>query len=197
MRNFAASSVARIQANFVNGPQTDTDGVDVFVKFEDDYANGVLSAGVEANYVIDYSVAAYTKGGAQIAAAYECAGYFNIENTCRSMPDLKAKAFINYKSDAHNFYGAINYIGSYEDRRKTKAGCGEVLVNGVCTEIAAHTTIDATYTLSWDNQFDMSFSVYNLTDEQPPFTVWEMNYDPNTHSPLGRFFKVGFTYNME
>ncbi len=195
--SFAASSVARIQANFVNGPQTDTDGVDVFVKFEDDYANGVISAGVEANYVIDYSVAAYTKGGAEIAAAYECAGYFNIENTCRSMPDLKAKAFINYKSDAHNFYGAINYIGSYEDRRKTKAGCGEKLVGGVCTEIAAHTTIDATYTLSWDNQFDMSFSVYNLTDEQPPFTVWEMNYDPNTHSPLGRFFKVGFTYNME
>ena len=43
----------------------------------------------------------------------------------------------------------------------------------------------------------MSFSVYNLTDELPPFTYWEMSYDPNTHSPLGRFVKVGFTYNMQ
>ena len=49
----------------------------------------------------------------------------------------------------------------------------------------------------WDDQFDISFSVYNLTDELPPFTVWEMNYDAYTHSPLGRFFKAGFTYRMQ
>ena len=70
---------------------TETDGVDIFVKYEDDYADGVISAGVEAAYVIDYSVDAYSKGGVQVAGAYECAGYFNINNTCRSMPDLKAK----------------------------------------------------------------------------------------------------------
>tara|TARA_B100001057_G_scaffold340653_2_gene341459 strand:- start:5819 stop:8947 length:3129 start_codon:yes stop_codon:yes gene_type:complete len=195
--SFAASSIARIQANFVNGPKTETDGLDVFVKYESDYANGVISSGVEANYVIDYEVDAYFKGGAKIADAFNCAGYFNIEKPCRSMPDLKAKAFLNYKTDAHNFYGAINYVSSYEDRRKTKAGCGKVLVNGVCAEIAAHTTVDATYTYSWDDQFDVSFSVYNLTDEQPPFAIWEMNYDPNTHSPLGRFVKAGFTYRMQ
>ena len=99
------------------------------------------------------------------------------------MPDLKSKAFVNYVTDQHNFYGAINYISSYEDRRSK-------------VEIAPHTTVDATYTYSWDD-FSMSFSAYNLTDEQPPFTLWEMSYDPNTHSPLGRYFKVGFTYNME
>jgi outer membrane receptor protein involved in Fe transport len=103
---------------------------------------------------------------------------------------------VNYKSDAHNLYGAINYVSSYEDRRSTAAGCGKVLTNGICTEIAPHTTVDATYTYTWDNAFDVSFSVYNITDEQPPFTVWEMNYDPNTHSPLGRFIKAGFTYRM-
>ena len=67
---------------------------------------------------------------------------------------------------------------------------------GRVVEIAPHTTVDATYTYSWDD-FNMSFSVYNLTDELPPFTYWEMSYDPNTHSPLGRFIKVGFTYNMQ
>ena len=194
---FSAAEIGRIQANFINGPKTETDGIDVFVKYESDYANGVISAGVEANYVIDYSVDKYMKGAIEIADAYECAGYFNIENTCRSMPDLKAKAFLNYKTDAHNFYGAINYISSYQDRRKTNAGCGKTLVGGVCTEIAPHTTVDATYTFSWDDQFDVSLSVYNITDETPPFTVWEMNYDPNTHSPLGRFIKAGFTYRMQ
>ena len=99
------------------------------------------------------------------------------------MPDLKSKAFVNYDADSHNFYGAINYISSYEDRRDD-------------LEVTAHTTFDATYTYSWDD-FSMAFSAYNLTDEQPPFTSWEMSYDPNTHSPLGRYLKVGFTYNMQ
>ncbi len=181
--SFAASQIARITTPYVNGPETETDGLDIFVKYETDYAAGILSVGAEAAYVIDYSVAAYSKGGAQIAAAYECAGYFNIDNTCRSMPDLKSKAFINYDADSHNFYGAINYISSYEDRRDN-------------LEVTAHTTFDATYTYSWDD-FSMAFSAYNLTDEQPPFTSWEMSYDPNTHSPLGRYLKVGFTYNMQ
>ena len=99
-------------------------------------------------------------------------------------------------------------VSNYDDRRGTLAGCSSIPAlaafgfdrrdaGGVCTEIAAHTTIDATYTYSWGDAFDISFSVYNLTDEQPPFTVWEMNYDPNTHSPLGRFVKAGFTYRMQ
>ena len=186
---FGADEIGRIKSFFVNGPQTDTDGVDIFVKYEDAYADGIMAVGVEAAYVIDYTVAAYSKGGVQVAAAYECAGYFNINNTCRSMPDLKAKAFLNYTTDEHNLYGAINYISSYQDRRATG-------LLGKAVEIAPHTTVDATYTYSWD-EFDMSFSVYNLTDELPPFAFWEMSYDPNTHSPLGRFIKVGFTYNMQ
>ena len=105
------------------------------------------------------------------------------------MPDLKAKAFLNYTTAEHNLYGAVNYISSYIDRRATGAF-------GSTIEIAPHTTMDATYTYSWDD-FNMSFSVYNLTDELPPFAYWEMSYDPNTHSPLGRFIKVGFSYNMQ
>ena len=195
--SFGAASVGRITANYINGPATTVNGIDLYIKYEDDYANGVISAGLEANYVAKYSVDAYMKGAVEIAGAYECAGFFNIENPCRSMPEIKGKFFLNYQEDQHNFYGAINYISSYDDRRSTAAGCGKTLTDGVCTEIAAHTTVDATYTYSWDDQFDISFSVYNLTDELPPFTVWEMNYDAYTHSPLGRFFKAGFTYRMQ
>ncbi len=187
--SFAAADINRITSNFINGPAVETDGVDIFVKYENDYANGIISAGIEAAYVIDYSVAAYNIGTTEVAAAYECAGYFNISNSCRSMPDLKAKGFVNYVTDEHNFYGAVNYISSYIDRRFSGA-------LGRTVEIAPHTTLDASYTYSWDD-FGVTFSVYNLTDELPPFAYWEMSYDSNTHSPLGRFFKVGFTYNMQ
>jgi outer membrane receptor protein involved in Fe transport len=206
--SFGAGDIGRIQSNFVNGPSTLTNGIDLFIQYETNIGDGMLTAGMEANYVAKYSVDAYMKGAVEIAAAYECAGFFNIENSCRSMPEMKGKAFVNYKTGVHNFYGALNYVSNYDDRRGTLAGCGSIPAlaafgfdnrdeAGVCTEIAAHTTVDATYTYSWDDAFDISFSVYNLTDEQPPFTVWEMNYDPNTHSPLGRFIKAGFTYRMQ
>ena len=196
--SFGADAVGRIRSNFINGPSTQTNGVDLYVKYETDYGDGTIAAGLEANYITKYSVDAYMKGAVTIAAAYDCDGFFNIENSCRSMPSTKGKLFVNYKTDQHNVYGAVNYISAYDDRRATAAGCGSARdAGGVCTEIAAHTTVDATYTYSWDDQFDISFSVYNLTDEQPPFVVWEMNYDPNTHSPLGRYVKAGFTYRMQ
>ena len=182
--SFGAGAVGRIAANFVNGPRTVTNGVDLFVEYETDYADGMITTGLEANYVAKYSVDAYSKGGVEVAAAYDCDGYFNINNPCRPIPTMKGKAFVNYRTDAHNFYGAVNYISAYDDRRSSR-------------EINAHTTVDATYTYTWDDAFDISLSVYNLTDEQPPFTVWEMNYDAYTHSPLGRFVKAGFTYRMQ
>ena len=180
----AASSVARIQSNYVNGPSTETDGIDLFVQYEMDIANGTLASGIEATEILDYSVAAYIKNGVTIAGAYECAGFFNINNTCRSMPARKAKAFANYKDNVHNVYAAVNHIDSYYDRRSSRG-------------VDAHTTVDVTYTYTMDDQFDLSLSLYNLTDENPPLVAWEMNYDPNTHSPLGRYIKAGFTYRMQ
>ena len=182
--NFGSKQIGRIRTNFVNGPEIQTNGLDLFVKYDTDYANGTLSAGLEANWILKYSVDSYVKGGQTLAGAYECAGYFNINNTCRSMPELKAKAFVNYISGKHNFYGALNHINAYDDRR-------------VNTEIQAHTTLDANYTYSFSDQVSLTFSAYNLTDELPPLVFFDMSYDPTTHSPLGRFLKVGFTYMMD
>ena len=181
---FTAAQIGRIRSFFVNGPETQTNGLDLFLKYDTDYAEGTISAGLEANWILKYSVDAYQKGGQTLAAAFDCVGQFNITNTCRAMPELKAKAFLNYVTDKHNFYGAINHIAAYDDEQTS-------------TEITAHTTIDANYTYSFTDEVSMTFSVYNLTDEQPPFAFFDMSYDPNTHSPLGRNVKIGFTYFME
>ena len=131
--SFTAAEIGRIRSNFVNGAEVQTNGIDLFVKYETDYADGVLSAGMEANWVLKYSTDAYNIGAVQIAGAFDCAGFFIINNACRSMPELKAKAFVNYIADKHNVYGAINHINAYDDRRTG-------------TEIQAHTTIAVSYT---------------------------------------------------
>jgi iron complex outermembrane receptor protein len=182
--SFGVGDIARIQSNYVNGPKTETDGLDLFIKYDTDVGNGTLSTGLEANAILGYSVADYNVGGALVAAAYECAGFFNINNTCRPMPEQKGKGFVNYVDAKHNFYGAVNYISSYYNRRDSG-------------RVAEHRTFDATYTYSMNDSTDLSFSVYNIADKLPPFVNWEMNYDAYTHSPLGRFVKAGFTYRLQ
>ena len=81
--SFGAGAIGRVQSNFINGPSTLTNGVDLYLQYETDMGDGMLTAGLEANYVAKYSVDAYMKGNVEIAAAYDCAGFFNIENTCR------------------------------------------------------------------------------------------------------------------
>jgi hypothetical protein len=47
-----------------------------------------------------------------------------------------------------------------------------------------------------DDSMDVTLSVMNLTDEDPPLTPHELAYDAYTHNPLGRILKVGFKYKL-
>jgi outer membrane receptor protein involved in Fe transport len=47
------------------------------------------------------------------------------------------------------------------------------------------------YTLPWDEDFVLSLSVENLTDEDPPFTVQQYSYDPFIGNALGRTYEIG------
>jgi iron complex outermembrane receptor protein len=35
-----------------------------------------------------------------------------------------------------------------------------------------------------------------VTDEEPPFARLDLNYDPFTHNPLGRTFKLGVVHKF-
>ena len=45
-----------------------------------------------------------------------------------------------------------------------------------------------------DGKLDLTASVINADDDDPPFMSREMNYDAFTHNPFGRMFSVGFNY---
>ena len=40
-------------------------------------------------------------------------------------------------------------------------------------------------------------SIYNLTDEAPPFARLDLNYDPYTHNPFGQMIKVGVRHKFQ
>ena len=47
-----------------------------------------------------------------------------------------------------------------------------------------------------DDKLNLTASVFNLLDNDPPRVAQALNYDPFTHNASGRMFKVGFTYTL-
>ena len=114
-------------------------------------------------------------------------GQFNRSNFSRSLPQLKANIFGNYELGDHNFRAVMRYMDAYDDER------GDLTGNNT-TEIDSQTTFDLFYTwqsTAWD--LDLGLSVVNVTDEDPPFAQFDLNYDPYTHNPFGRTFKISVT----
>ena len=188
----AVSGLARIQANIVNGPATETDGIDFYVDYAMDMGGNQVNVGLEGTYTMSYDVDAYYKGGVLIADAFEAAGYYNFDNNVRPIQDLKARAHVNVGIGATmNALLYVNYISDYDDRRDAVKSLGGSTVD-------SQTTMDFHFTTSlMDDALSLTASVINLTDEEPPVAYGDLMYDGYTHNALGRMFKVGFKYTMD
>ncbi len=186
-----SAGIERIQANIINGPETETDGIDFYVDYAMDVGGSQVNIGLEGTYTLSYDVDAYYKGGVLIADAYEAAGYYNFVNGQRPIQDLKSRAHINVGIGASmNALLYINYISDYDDQRTD-------LPNGD-TGIDSQTTMDFHFTASlMDDALSLTASVINLSDEEPPIAYGDLMYDGYTHNALGRMYKVGFKYTID
>ncbi|MGB2572778.1 MAG: TonB-dependent receptor, partial [Henriciella sp.] len=111
-------------------------------------------------------------------------GQFNRSNFSRSIPQWKANLTANYAVGAHNFRGVLRHIDSYDDER----------AGGIADTIDSQTTFDLFYNWSSEEMgVDLGLGVVNVTDEDPPFAAFDLNYDPYTHNPFGRTFKISLS----
>ena len=178
--------ISRIATNVINGPDIQTSGFDIRVQNIWDLANGSeFTLGADATYVIEYEVDSFDIEG-NPTAAFDAAGQFNRSNTFRSLPQLKANITGNYSVGDHNFRGIVRYIDSYDDERGDITGDGN-------SEIDSNTTVDLYYNWQTPWELDLGVSLVNAFDEDPPFAQFDLNYDPYTHNPFGRTFKVSVT----
>ena len=180
-----ANEIARIATNVVNGPDIQTSGVDVRLENVWDVAGNEFSLGLDATYVIEYDVGDLSVEGTVLAGG-DRVGQFNRSNFSRSLPQWKANLTANYAIGDHNFRGVIRHIDSYDDERGDITGDGS-------SEIDSQTTLDLFYNWQAPWELDLGLSVVNAFDEDPPFAQFDLNYDPYTHNPFGRTFKISVT----
>ncbi|MDK1024818.1 MAG: TonB-dependent receptor [Gammaproteobacteria bacterium] len=187
-----AAGIERIQANIVNGPRTETAGVDIFANYTMELAGAEVSLGLEGTYTLRYDVDAYILNGVKVADAFEAAGFYNFENGVRPIQDLKLRAHVNvaFLGGRHNVLTYVNYVSDYDDRR-----AAVVPFNG--GTIDSQTTVDIHYTANlMDDALSVTLSAINATDEEPPVAYGDLMYDAYTHNALGRMFKLGFRYGF-
>lgn len=194
-----ANEIARVETNIVNGPDIKTSGIDIRVEniWEDALLGGDFSVGGEVSYILEYDVDDFLIEGTVIPGG-DRVGQFNRSNFSRSLPQWKANLFANLAAGPHNFRAVVRHIDSYDDERGSINPATLAIDSSLgAAEIDSMTTLDLFYNVELPYQFDIGLSVVNVFDEDPPFANFDLNYDPYTHNPFGRTFKISVTKTFE
>ena len=186
-------SITRVEVPLVNYPGVDTSGFDWQVNNSVNVGNGTLSLGASGTFTSTFDLHALSFGEFQIQDSVAGAGKLNFGNPLLvPIPKWKLQTQASYFHTNFSASVYLNHISAYDDDG-AHDGFGGVPVSDF--EVAGFTTLDTTLTWLFPEQnFDISLSLFNLTDEPPPFANVEHAYDGMTHNPKGRRIKVNVRY---
>ncbi len=186
----SSGGIERISVNMINGPDIETTGLDLAAGYEFDVAEGRLGFGLQATQTLSYDV-----GASELGAGFDALGKLNDSvSYLRPIVETKASISAKYEQGTSTFNFLANHTGSYKDSSGT--------ASALPREVGTHSTYDLHYNLSLENFSDdlaesaLWVSIYNATDEDPPFARLDLNYDPYTHNPFGRIIKVGVRHKF-
>lgn len=195
-----AIQMQRILANVVNGSPVDIAGFDVSVKYTfDDLWGGELSIGADSTILDKYDVSAFTFGGVQIFGDYSAKGFANQERFPGLVSEMRSILHVNYAREPFNVRYEARFVKGVTDDRPTPTILD---ATGNRIPVLFGKKVDDLWThnlyFNWDAPWnlDVSFSVVNIFDEDPPEVRHQLSYDPYIGDPLGRTFELGVKYTF-
>jgi len=182
------AGLASVDTYYINGSDITTSGVDVSVDYTFPALEGEFSIGTTGTYTIEYDSDDFkSKNGTLLAEGGDFVGLMNIgQNPFYPLPDLKGNAYLRYNRGGLNLSYTMRYVHDYKD---------EGAANPYLQDVDDNITHDFTAVYSW-RDITVSASAFNFTDEDPPEVYLPQNYDPYTHSPNGRMYKLQLTYTI-
>lgn len=188
-----ARSITRVEVPLVNWPGVETTGIDWHVTATIPYLEGQLRAGFSGTYTISYDLKPLHFADQVIRPGVNAAGKLNFGNPLLvPIPQWKSQFFLTHSWNTKSITTYVNHISSYTDDA-THDGYGGIPVENF--EIEGFTTLDVT--AQWFLErlgINVACSIFNLTDEAPPFANVEFAYDGMTHNPKGRRIKISLNY---
>ena len=178
-----ATSLANLQAievNIVNGPDIETDGIDFSGLYHFPAGPGNMELKVSGTRILSFDIDSW-----ELGSSYNALGRLNYETPlARALTEWKILWHMNYAWRNLNLRYAAKFVNSYDNVEDD-------------IRIDAHLTHDLHF--HWavkGDQLNLWATLLNFTDEDPPYAGEDLNYDAFTHNPLGRIFKLGFTYTF-
>ena len=188
------TGILSYRTNYINGGRVKTSGLDFQVTWQPNKSIGPgdLSLGADGTYLINYDEAPYsieghltsTTGVIHRAGTYQAATFTGYNR-------LRMNAFLNYHWGRHNFRWQMRYTsGAFQPVGSTSNTIAGLV--GGSPYIGSYIQNDLIYRVELPYQTDLTFSIQNIADQDPPFAIGtQYNYDPGSGNPLGRVFAVG------
>jgi outer membrane receptor protein involved in Fe transport len=185
-----AAGLERIESNIINGSDITTSGLDLFAQYDfHDVGPGTLGLGIQGTYVFEYESDDFLDiNGLILAPGGDFAGFLNDGDPFTPKPEVQGNVFARYDAGIHHAQFIVRYVNSYDDVRPSLPELAKV---------DSFTTIDLHYNVAlFNDTTDLSVSVLNVADEDPPMASTDLNYDAFTHSAFGRMIKLGIRYRF-
>ena len=191
-----ARSITRVEVPLVNWPGVSTSGIDWEVSSSYLLGGGLLDAGVNGTYTLNYEIKELYLNEVLIQDFLEAVGMLNFGNPLVvPIPNWKGQVFLAYHSDSFTLTGYINHVSSYKDDG-AHDGYGGVPVSDFA--VGSFTTLDVSIGAALQRfGLNVTLSALNITNEDPPFANVEHAYDGMTHNPKGRRIKLIVRYGAE
>ena len=198
----STANLLRIDTFTVNGPPTETSGYDFRASYDwDGFFEANYQVGVEATYLKKYARGAFTLFGAPnvtFAAPFDRAGTHDLQSAFFSYPKTRANFWLNVHRENINVRYQLRYaegtraaINTANDKIIADAsspGGYRATTIGKLSDFYQH-DLTVQVELPWETQ--MTLSVQNILDKDPPDAPSNYNYDYTTGNPLGRVFEIG------
>lgn len=187
------TDILSYRTSYINGGKVETSGIDFQVNWSPPgrFGPGDFSVGADGTYLIAYDETPYSVEGHPIAASIiHRAGTYQAA-TFTGYNRLRMNAFLNYQWGRSNFRWQIRYVsGTFQPVGSTSNTIAGLV--GGSPYIKYYIQHDLTYRVELPYQTDLTLSIQNIFDKDPPFAIGtQYNYDPGSGNPLGRVFSVG------
>ena len=199
--------IKNITAPAINGDGVETSGLDFAVTYDMDTELGLMQLSLSGVSLLKYDVA--NSDG----TTYDAKGKYNTRATnspirLRSMPELKfnlgmslmngshfTRAFVRYISD-YDVDDSFEYFPDFNGTNPAHNDYGTPLGIYDAKSVDSDVTLDIHYTYSGFDNLELTLSVVNVTDEDPPFAPHEQAYDAFSHSAMGRITTAGINFKF-
>ena len=133
-----------------------------------------------------------------LSPAFDAVGKLNYQTVAYPLPEWKGSTYVNLEAGRHNARLTGRYFDGYTDQREDIFSPSvNYSTNGTLVSlpqgknISSWTIFDFTYRLEIPGNMQLTVSVDNIFDKNPPFVRLNYSYDPFVANGLGRTTKVG------